>query len=828
MNRFIRSMTLAIASALFTSAPAHAATYFVSPCGSDGWAGVSPVCAFPTGPKRTIQAAINAAVNGDFVHVLPGEYVGVIDFDGKAITVLGVNGAAFTTINGNGAGPVVSCNSLEGPGSVLRGFTVKGGSTNQSGGGMLIALASPTVLECIFRDNFAQATGGGIACIAASPTIADCTFIDNQADELVGGDDLGMGAGMSIAGGAPAVSGCYFFSNDAHNSGGGMSITGGAAPTIEDCTFEQNFQYTYCPIETCPAIHSGSAVVSIGSEPSFDTCVFHDNRLGGHGAVFVSGGEASFNNCDFTLNRSANVADPWLGGGGLGAQDGANVTLFGCSFTDNHSNTFGGAVYLKGAFLSATLCGFSDNETDNGPGGAIRAENSSLALALCTFSDNTASTSGGAISTDEGPVVTLQGCAFTGNIAAGGNGGAVEAVGPSFTASDCTFNGNQSAVDGGGMKVTWSALGGSTTLLDGCQFTGNSGFNGGGLRIDFGDTTIRDCLFDDNTSSNTGGGLSSLAASFQVRIEDSQFTSNSSSHGGAVSVRQADMIRCVFTGNSAEFGGAASAASAISDAKFISCRFSSNSATTQGAAAHVGLHGQMSFINCTVHHNTAPASAGAISSGQSLHPLRIFNTLVANNSGGGVSVTDAGTIVRIANSIIWGNSNGAQISAIQADVQFSDVQGGAAGVGNINANPLFAGALGGNYHLLPNSPCIDAGRNMSVPQDEIDLDTDANTAELIPLDFDGNPRFSNNIGAADAGCGNGVIVDMGPFESAGVGAMEIMPADVDSDGQIDFDDITLVIANWGPCPGGCCLGDVNMDGNVDFDDLNLVLAFYGF
>ena len=36
-------------------------TFYVATCGSDGWAGIGISCISPLGPKRTIQAAINAA-----------------------------------------------------------------------------------------------------------------------------------------------------------------------------------------------------------------------------------------------------------------------------------------------------------------------------------------------------------------------------------------------------------------------------------------------------------------------------------------------------------------------------------------------------------------------------------------------------------------------------------------------------------------------------------------------------------------------------------------------------------------------------------------------
>ena len=50
------------------------------------------------------------------------------------------------------------------------------------------------------------------------------------------------------------------------------------------------------------------------------------------------------------------------------------------------------------------------------------------------------------------------------------------------------------------------------------------------------------------------------------------------------------------------------------------------------------------------------------------------------------------------------------------------------------------------------------------------------------------------------------------------------PGDVDGDGDVDFDDLNLMLAVYGT---GDPLGDLDGDGDTDFDDLNLLLANYG-
>src|SRR5438309_7516139 len=60
--------------------------------------------------QPTIQAAINAASNGDTILVAPGTYRENINFMGKAITVTSSGGPAVTTINGSARGTVVIFN----------------------------------------------------------------------------------------------------------------------------------------------------------------------------------------------------------------------------------------------------------------------------------------------------------------------------------------------------------------------------------------------------------------------------------------------------------------------------------------------------------------------------------------------------------------------------------------------------------------------------------------------------------------------------------------------------------------------------------------------
>jgi parallel beta-helix repeat protein len=107
----------------------------------------------------TVQAAIAAADPGDEVVVAAGEYLGDIDFLGKAIVVRGAG--ATTVLRGTGTGPVVTFATGETADSVLDSVVGTGGAAPR-GGGIRIVGASPRVRRAIVRENSASASGSGI------------------------------------------------------------------------------------------------------------------------------------------------------------------------------------------------------------------------------------------------------------------------------------------------------------------------------------------------------------------------------------------------------------------------------------------------------------------------------------------------------------------------------------------------------------------------------------------------------------------------------------------------------------------------------------------
>lgn len=327
----------------------------------------------------TIQEAIDASANGDFIEVSPGVYLETIDFVGKAIAVIATDGASVTTIDGSGCSPcsVVRFASGEGPDTLLEGFTVTGGtgepggSSPSSGGGLYLLGSAPRINGCIVTGNTAG-RGGGAYSGSANATWTDCLFSDNIATGYGGRG----GAGMYSVGDF-ALTRCIFSDNTANGSGGGV-FTSYCDATITECLF-------------------------LGNE----------NTNGAGGGLYNSTeGTPIVKDCTFIDNLASDV-DFWTGGGAIGNSttpfDGP--LIIGCVFSGNEGEN-GGAILNYLSASTVMNCTFTGNAADN-YGGGIFSTNPSASSAggipnvfSCTFSGNTSAAGGALFSEDVTPVLT--------------------------------------------------------------------------------------------------------------------------------------------------------------------------------------------------------------------------------------------------------------------------------------------------------------------------------------------------------------------------------------------------------------------------------------
>lgn len=456
----------------------------------------------------TIQAAINAAVNGDEVVVAPGTYLENINFSGKAITVRSSGGAAVTTIKGGAGDRTVRWSSNETRSSGLDGFSVTGGN-----GGAIVWHAAPTIRNCTFHDCHSD-WGGALQSEAGSPLIEDCTFTSNTSTED-GGALYAWSPGIACA---PIIRRCAFDENSAgaDNRGGALKLHDSVnVVTIEDCTFTAN----------STGIDAGAVGLAFSNVATLTRCTFEYNVAGWGGAVYVQGGaQATISACSFEHNASTGSG---FGGGALAVSDGSLVALTNCDLSENNAANDGGGLWVCcSAQVSATACNLSQNYA-TWSGGAIRSAGSGTLLTLteCTFTENTAE-SAGAVSNKDGSHIEVTQSNFDNNVA-NGDAGALDSSDYDATADlvECRFAANRSLNGNcGAVRIQWNPV----ATIRGCVFSANVSVNhtAGGLGVGGSNVEISDCVFANNTAGDHGGGAVVQSLWGGVGIVNTTFSDN--------------------------------------------------------------------------------------------------------------------------------------------------------------------------------------------------------------------------------------------------------------------------------------------------------------
>jgi len=206
--------------------------------------------------QPTIQAGIDAAVNGDTVLVADGTYRSDgnrdIDFTGKNIVLTSENGPDYTIIDCEGSPTeyhrAVHFHSGEGPTAELIGFKLTNGYSN-AGGAIRSISASPTIKNCIFVNNMATNGGaiyyngdgypGGIS----QPLLTDCVLEENTASDN-GGAIYIQNNNIKLF-----SKKCIYYNNDA-SVGGAIAEGGSAYLDIQECTFYSNYALGTASITT--------------------------------------------------------------------------------------------------------------------------------------------------------------------------------------------------------------------------------------------------------------------------------------------------------------------------------------------------------------------------------------------------------------------------------------------------------------------------------------------------------------------------------------------------------------------------------------------------
>jgi len=460
--------------------------------------------------QPTIQAGVDAAVDGDTVLVADGTWTGDgnhdIDFLGKAITVSSENGAETCIIDCQNDGRGFIFNSGEDLNTRVSGFKILNGIQGL-GGAICCIDSSPVIENMVISQCVAMDQGGGIYIENASPEIRNC-FIDGCLSDNNGG-------GVFCLGASPDMSGYTSTDNDntAHfqydGRGGGVACDAGSAPLITETTFSGNH-----------AGHRGAGLFSSASSPIIRSCVFENNtaEAWGGGVYCETSGSPEISGCTITGNTAP------ARGGGIYSKDTGGLII------DNliHDNASGG-VHCSGTMLVS-----GNTITDNGyPGGIYCAGTPTVTRNVISNNIGGLEKGGGMTSYCSAGAVISDNTITDNN---SGNGGGIFCSGFGALYTGNLIANNSASRLGGGIYT----LQDSTAYFFNNLVVGNSAQSGGGIACHksspwFWNTTVL------GNTARYGGGLFTIQYS-HVRVVNSIFWGNSAPDGSQIHVSDPDEI----------------------------------------------------------------------------------------------------------------------------------------------------------------------------------------------------------------------------------------------------------------------------------------------
>ena len=576
--------------------------------------------------------------------------------------------------------------------AVLDGFIITAGKADGSsnsnyhiGAGLYVDNSSLTLRNLIVSGNMADSGGGGLYLNFGNPTIINVVISGNQAN---------AGAGLYTDNSSPSVINVTVFGNQATNGGGGGLFLSNSSPALRNTIVWGN--------------NSSQFEAGIRNVGSSGLAIYDSN---------IQGGCPNNTGCVNVINADPQFVDAAGGDlhlrlGSPAMDTGNNAWVPADLITDlgGHpriNDGDGNAILTvdMGAYETRVRYAAPSAQGSGNCRNWVNACTLTQALSVANSSEQIWVKAGvhkpGSNRSDSFQLKS-------GVAVYGGFAGNETTLGqrdwqahPTILSGDIDNNDDSNNADGNAIAETWNDIVGtnsfhvvradnvdSSAVLDGFIITAGKA--------------------DGSNADGTGGGIRAFSSTPVLR-------------------------NLVISGNLAQFGG----------------------------GLYADTNSGLTLANAVVRGNRATSAGGGIGNTTS-NPTLLNVTLWGNSasSGGGIHNYQSSPVV--VNAIVWDNtaSNGAGIAnqnGSNPSISYSNVQGcftgstwnGSCGQNTANSNiqsdPLFVDAAGGNLRLQPGSPAIDAGDN--------------GVTLFIAADLDGRPR------QADGNRDGTARVDMGAYES---------------------------------------------------------------
>jgi parallel beta-helix repeat protein/predicted outer membrane repeat protein len=556
--------------------------------------------------------------------------------------------------------------------AIIIDCTISENQASSYGGGIFCEYMTPTISNCLITANVADIGGGGINCLVSNPVITNCIISYNKAIRTHGGgiicdrsspsilnclitanesavDGGGIHCFSNIDGqSSPTVTSCTIADNFAERGGGGICCENSSTLTAINCIVWENsashdlqlFRRNTAAnllLSNCNVQGGWPGEGNIDVDPLFGDPIKGDYHLKSQaGRWNPDSGNWIF---DYTTSPCIDAGDPNIPVGNESEPNGGRINMgaYGGSpeasksyilskiiYVDddaeglNDGSSWQNAyIFLRDALADANSVEkpveirvaqgiYKPDEGNNGRPGDQRAS-------FCLI--NKVAIKGGFAGLGEPDPNARNIVAYETILSGDLNSDNIDIYDPGnlysvpnrYDNSEIVVIGNDT--DASAVLDGLTITGGYISVIP--YRLGGGPIGGAGVLISSGSPTLINCMFTDNVTSNTGGGLLIYGDS-NPTLSNCKFMRNYAESGGGIfstANNSLILVNCTFSDNYALHKGGGMF-NFNGNLKLTNCSFSRNSGTTGGGMYNKNSNSELT--NCTFSENSATAAGGGM------------------------------------------------------------------------------------------------------------------------------------------------------------------------------------------------------------------------